>query len=436
MAGAGPSGVPADAEPWKVGESLPPAVRPLLEGLGVWGSFREQGHLSSRGTSAVWGPSGGDASAPPADHDFLLSPQAEGWHLDRARFDRWLLAEAEAAGCSVWRDAVYLGHRRDGDGWRLTVRRGGGEEEEVPARRVVDATGRRAAFARREGAEAVVFDDLLAVFRVFRLPAGATPSTHALVEAVEDGWWYAARVPGDRLVAGVFADADTVGDRGLRKPDTWRGALGVTHHVSRRVEAASQEDDPPDLLPTFPAASRHLHPFSGDGWLAVGDAASCYDPLSSQGLLKALRFAKPAAYATADALAGDETAGDRYAAWVGRDFEGYLEARSEVYRREHRWPASPFWRRRHEPVTLDPHRVLGPGTAPLPSPPRHFPTAVLLALRDLCDPLRPAHEVVQAFRDTAPSLPLTAVPSARRVVLALQHLLALGAVATEGPNER
>ena len=408
----------------RVGETLPPAVRPLLDGLGVWRSFVDQAHLASRGTSAVWGPPGGRAEAPPSDHDFLLSPQAEGWHLDRARFDRWLAGEAAAAGCELLLDATYLRHRRgERGGWRLTLRRGG-EPFELAARHAVDATGRRAAFARRAGAVPVVFDDLLGVFRWFEIaPPGAVPSTHALVEAVEGGWWYAARLPGERLLIGAFADADGVAAAGLREPAGWWRGLEATHHVRAWVAAAGggeHGDGPPS---THPAGTRHLHPFAGDGWLAVGDAATCYDPLSSQGILKALRFARLAAYATADALAGDAAAAARYAAWVRNDFEGYLAARSAVYRRERRWPDSPFWRRRHGEVTIDPQRLLGAGDTPLPRPARHLPPADLARLRDLCTPPATAHEVVRRYRETTPD-----APSSRRLILALQCLLETGAL--------
>src|SRR3546814_9328047 len=38
-----------------------------------------------------------------------------------------------------------------------------------------------------------------------------------------------------------------------------------------------------------PANSQRLCDFVGDAWMAVGDAAQAYDPLSSQGMDKALR---------------------------------------------------------------------------------------------------------------------------------------------------
>jgi flavin-dependent dehydrogenase len=51
-----------------------------------------------------------------------------------------------------------------------------------------------------------------------------------------------------------------------------------------------------------PAQSGHLAPVAGDDWLTVGDAAAGFDPLSSQGIAKALRSGIFASYAIGDLL--------------------------------------------------------------------------------------------------------------------------------------
>jgi flavin-dependent dehydrogenase len=96
-----------------------------------------------------------------------------------------------------------------------------------------------------------------------------------------------------------------------------------------------------------PAASRRLDPAAGEDWLAVGDAASVVDPLSSQGLFKALRSGTFASYAIADRLLrADDVGLRRYRTHVREEFAGYLRARERYYGQERRWPASEFWSRR------------------------------------------------------------------------------------------
>ena len=82
-------------------------------------------------------------------------------------------------------------------------------------------------------------------------------------------------------------------------------------------------------------------------WLAVGDAASIFDPLSSQGIVKALRSGVFASYAIADLLLnGDDLGLRRYRRYVQDEFEGYAKNRAQYYGEERRWPESEFWRRR------------------------------------------------------------------------------------------
>lgn len=96
-----------------------------------------------------------------------------------------------------------------------------------------------------------------------------------------------------------------------------------------------------------PAQSRHLEPVAGDDWLAVGDAAAGFDPLSSQGIAKALRSGIYAGYAIGDLLTrGGDTGLRRYRLFIRGEFESYARARAKYYRAERRWASSEFWERR------------------------------------------------------------------------------------------
>jgi flavin-dependent dehydrogenase len=79
----------------------------------------------------------------------------------------------------------------------------------------------------------------------------------------------------------------------------------------------------------------------------VGDAASAWDPLSSQGIAKALRSGVAAADTIIEYLSGDPAAMVRYANGSQADFEQYLNTYHHYYRREMRWPEAVFWNRRH-----------------------------------------------------------------------------------------
>ena len=76
------------------------------------------------------------------------------------------------------------------------------------------------------------------------------------------------------------------------------------------------------------------------------------DPLSSMGILLALRSGLGAARAIAAHLDGDSAALERHAQEVAQRFDAYLAERTAVYALERRWPDAPFWQRRRAPATL------------------------------------------------------------------------------------
>jgi flavin-dependent dehydrogenase len=84
-----------------------------------------------------------------------------------------------------------------------------------------------------------------------------------------------------------------------------------------------------------PAQSGHLAPVAGDDWLAVGDAAAGFDPLSSQGIAKALRSGIFASYWIGDLLTrGDYTGLRRYRSFVRAALASYVAACAKHYRAE------------------------------------------------------------------------------------------------------
>src|SRR6185369_17631905 len=94
------------------------------------------------------------------------------------------------------------------------------------------------------------------------------------------------------------------------------------------------------------AASGRLNVFSGDDWLAVGDAALSFDPLSSQGIFNAVYTGMKAGHALHAALAGDEGEIRRYGLQLEAIHRAYRRNLAAFYAHETRWPHHAFWRRR------------------------------------------------------------------------------------------
>ena len=229
------------------------------------------------------------------------------------------------------------------DAWQLRLSNG----TELHARFVVDATGRRAAFARKMGARRLAVDRLVGFARFFTLDADSDPDT--LLEAFPDGWWYTAAAGADRVVA-CMTDVDVAHRLALRDQKRWLQLFAETRWLQQSVGRGAPHGAP--LVRA--AASGCLDQICAQSWLAVGDAASTYDPLSAQGIVKSLRSGIFASYAIADQLQrADATGLTRYATFVQREFASYRRVHAQYCAEEQRWPDSDFWQRRHSLLRPD-----------------------------------------------------------------------------------
>jgi flavin-dependent dehydrogenase len=321
-----------------VGESVPPDIRTPLDELGLWDEFLAENHEACLGSCSSWGA---DALG---YNDFLFNPLGSGWHLDRGRFDRFLARKAAERGAEICRGMRFDACEPLGrGGFRLRLVGDDGRTRTVAARFVVDATGILSRFARCMGARRHLHDQLLCVSAFFELPDPARFSRLTMLEAVEYGWWYAAKLPNARSAVVVASDAQIIKNIGLQRGDRWFQRLVATNHISGllsgcRLIANTQL--------TCAAPSFVLDKVGGDGWLAVGDAASTFDPISSQGIHKALSDGSRAGKAIASHLHGNDSQLTEYASSIASRFQRYCYARHYFYGLEKRWPDSSFWKRR------------------------------------------------------------------------------------------
>ena len=349
IAGAGPAGAIAacvlarrgrrvllidavDANELKVGEALPGAAARLLRSLEMPTPDAHGPHARIGGNLSAWGSDELVAA------DFMRQPDGLGWRLDRTRFDADLRAAAVDAG-STYRSRRVVAIQREHGAWRLQFDDGGAEV----ARWIIDATGRPAAIARRAGAKRLRDARLIALYAV-GTPARDFALNRTVIEAASDGWWYAARLPPGRVIAG-FHTLHQNATRLLCDDDGWRRALADTRHVGPLLANASFE--PPRALE---ACGARLDRFSGDGWIACGDAALSFDPISGQGIFSALHGGMSAAEAVGDVLDDERQKFDLYAERLENIRRFYVARCRAVYRSERRWPDAPFWSTFNEKV--------------------------------------------------------------------------------------
>ncbi len=321
----------------RVGETLAPAARVLLSQLGVWDHFQSDGHIPSPGIISAWG------SPERYENDFIFNPYGCGWHLDRRRFDAMLALAAQKTGVSIHLSTRVVTCTRQPFGcWWIEAM-----HESLPIRFqanfLVEATGRTHSLTGKPATKKIVYDKLMGVIKLLKVNSPTLESDYyTLVEASEEGWWYSAVLPDNNLVVAYMTDADLLPKGHVLLADFWKKCLQKAPHTLSRVQLCSWSSS----LVCVGASSYRRNCVADAQWLAIGDAASAFDPLSSQGIYKALQSGIAAAKVINESQNGCQDSLDKYTQEVEKNFTNYLHTRVEYYKQERRWTDSVFWQRR------------------------------------------------------------------------------------------
>lgn len=331
----------------RVGETLPPSIYPTLAELEVWDSFQSLCPMPSYGTQSIWGDS------EILSNPFVLSPYGLGWHVDRLGFDSMLARKASECGaCVITGIHVTMCSWEQHSGWKIGFQINKNKEvalgEHGPSthfftKGLIDATGRNSILSKQLGAKRTIYDRLSGVAAQFQVRTGVDVGSFTLIEATEEGWWYSAPVPGNRLIAIFMTDLDLITRNKPMHIDEWLKRLVLTKHTYARCRGHSILWGPH----IFSALSQRLNmPYTEQKWLAAGDAAMAVDPLSSSGILHALLSGFKAAIAMDRWLDGDRSPSYTYEKELDNEFKEYLLLRHNYYSMERRWPDAAFWKRR------------------------------------------------------------------------------------------
>jgi flavin-dependent dehydrogenase len=263
---------------------------------------------------------------------------AAGLAIERSSFDPTLRAHAAACGAVVLARHVVRGPLPAAG--PVEVAGPGGRTVRVAARVVAVAAGRAAGSALAPvevEAEAAATAALSFVGRGDPAFADA-----AVIEAVPEGWLWWLPLGGGLASVTAFLDLGEL--RRCGRARLTRAAFGH----ARGPSASLRDARPQYAVRATPRLQRAAGPF-----LFCGDAASTLDPLSSQGVEKALASADAAACAVRTMLAQQDLvarAVAHHAAWERGLWHAHARDGATFYAREGRFAAEPFWRARARPA--------------------------------------------------------------------------------------
>lgn len=311
-------------------ETLPPSALPLLQSIGLLDVFQANATQKTHGYDALWG---GQALS---EHNFFYhAPFQYGLKIDKQALTKSL--EKEAGGNVMKVDSLgSIAADRDGISAKIERKSDAGE---IRAKLIVDATGRNRFVLHRLGISDREHDSLLSYSG--HLPRKTHPAlVHSVfVESFAEGWGIVSGLNERQNVVSLFCPAHSVLQHAVKDYANWPAILSRTEYLKHFLSA-----EKPNKIVGAKANSSRPVQFAGDRWLAVGDAAMAFDPLSSHGISNAVFTAKKAAEAIEACLIhGAEPAFSQYDQTLDAIFQAYLQGRRQLYRQEGGWLEPGLW---------------------------------------------------------------------------------------------
>lgn len=328
----------------RVGEHVSASIFDIIDYLKIKKeAFEEGSFLPAYSTTSYWG-----SDYPASTHSIFTTEQAS-FQLNRENFDFKLLETImERGGVVLPRTKCSSFKQLDDKSWEIVVTHPEKEPFTIAAAYMVDATGRKAHVCRQLGVPVEKVDALVGIGAFLSFKDERSLPHEQLLETTELGWWYTATLPNRTVVATLFTDADLVSQYRLDKPERWNECLGETKQVKKMLNGAMATSAKPWVRS---AASQFTTSTSIDNFIAVGDAAVAFDPISSMGIgfamTSACHAAKLIQYQLAEKIAQGTVA---YQEDLQKHFEQYLSIRKSFYQKEKRWATHTFWKRRNQSV--------------------------------------------------------------------------------------
>ncbi|MEM7257546.1 MAG: NAD(P)/FAD-dependent oxidoreductase [Pseudomonadota bacterium] len=331
----------------KPGETLAPEAGSLLNRLGLSDDLLNQRYLRSPGHYSEWGSQTAGAT------DFIAHPFGEGWHIDRRDFEQHLAYQAGLAGVEILTGTRFIKRLScsSSPAHRLLLKNTSGKLLTISCRFAVDATGLRGALATSFGSRPHYHAKQLFLYGFFTLPTAMKPDPRTTIEAVENGWWYKARLPDNRMIISLATSPRYYKAQQLHDWSQWLNELAATNLVSQSMDqvAFSPQSFSVASGPTYLRSIDDDNAIA-DSWTAVGDACMAVDPIFGRGMINALTHGADAGEAIARCIDGDATPLCNLHFNNEQQFATYQRHRSLCYQWEQRWPHSSFWTDRQRPA--------------------------------------------------------------------------------------
>jgi FADH2 O2-dependent halogenase len=278
-----------------VGESMVTSSTRVFKDLDFLKVMEREGFTHKYG--AAWHPTNKSAEF---SHEFRFKEfpqpgvdQEYTYHVDRSKFDALFLKHAQELGSEVYQGVNVKEVLFDGDqacGVRVQAM---GQTFDIPAKVVVDASGRKTVLGRQLGLKKndPIFNQFVvhAWFEdVDRGEGQRGEFIHIYFLKIKRGWVWQIPINSKITSVGVVADKSVFKDSVVDQDKWFYSHLQSTPDLMRAMKNARRVNE-------FKAEgdySYSMSKFCGNGWMLIGDAARFVDPIFSSGVSVALYSGK------------------------------------------------------------------------------------------------------------------------------------------------
>lgn len=269
---------------YHIGESLLSGTADLLKRIDVLDEIERGGYIKKHGVEWVWGESREPWTV--YFKDALAMPYDYGYQVERAQFDKLLLDNARKHGVDVREEhkVIDFAIASPAGVSTVTLQDATGVTNTVRARWIIDASGQGGLVTKRLHKQE--WDPYLKNLAIWTYWEGAerpsgVDSGNTFLPTFDEGWWWFIPLRDDRTSVGVVVDRKVLletRESGLEA--YYADALARTPELAARLGNAQQVDK----IHAARDWSYTYDRFSGDGYIAIGDAACFIDPLFSTGV--------------------------------------------------------------------------------------------------------------------------------------------------------
>ncbi|WP_417785192.1 NAD(P)/FAD-dependent oxidoreductase [Tenacibaculum sp.] len=332
----------------RIGESLAPAAQRILKELDLLenesDTVKQTIFRNNLGMQSYWGSN----QLQIVDH--IRNPDGFSRSLDRKNFEVYLRKIASERGVNcIWGTRLSNSSYED-NYWKVTTKSDDLKSRithTIQAKFVIDATGRQSHFTKSLGIQRTSYDKLISCW--MSLP-NTQENTMSTIVADELGWWYSAVVPDNKRVIAFQTDADLVDRNTFKHVNTFLSFAKEHKLIQPLIEGNKATVN---FHGTVSANSTRLEQATGKQWVALGDAAMSFDPLSSQGMFNAMANAMQLQklLINYDFIRDLDSVKEKqfnrlYENQLQQVWNHYLKHKNFFYSTETRWKEATFWERR------------------------------------------------------------------------------------------